>query len=205
MIKRLFDIIFSITALLLLSPVFLVISTLIFMTEGKPIFFTQKRSGINKQSFKFYKFRTMTNEKDKNGDLLPDEKRLSKYGRILRKTSIDEFPSFFNVLKGDMSVVGPRPLLERYLSRYDNNQIRRLEVKPGITGLAQIKGRNNLSWEEKFEFDVNYVDNYKLLIDIKIILLTFLQLFRPHGINTKNETIMPEFMGKGKNESFKNS
>jgi lipopolysaccharide/colanic/teichoic acid biosynthesis glycosyltransferase len=198
MIKRLFDIIFSITALLLLSPVFLVISILIFMTDGKPIYFTQKRSGINKQSFEFYKFRTMTNEKDKNGDLLPDEKRLSKYGRILRKTSIDEFPSFFNVLKGDMSVVGPRPLLERYLSRYDNNQIRRLEVKPGITGLAQIKGRNNLSWEEKFEFDVNYVDNYKLLIDIKIILLTFLQLFRPHGINTKNETIMPEFMGKGK-------
>ena len=173
------------------------------MIDGRPILFKQSRSGLNQNPFKFYKFRTMTNEKDKNGDLLPDEKRLSKYGSILRKTSMDEIPSFFNVLVGDMSVVGPRPLLERYLPRYNKYQKRRLEVKPGITGLAQIKGRNNLSWEEKFEYDVDYVDNYKLLIDIKIILLTFLQLFRPMGINTKDEKIMPEFIGEGKNESIK--
>ncbi len=195
MIKRFFDIIFSMIMLIILSPFLLLIAFFILMIDGKPILFKQSRSGLNQNPFKFYKFRTMTNKKDKNGNLLPDEKRLSKYGRFLRKTSIDEIPSFFNVLIGDMSVVGPRPLLERYLSRYNKYQKRRLEVKPGITGLAQINGRNNLSWNEKFTFDVEYVDNHSLILDLKIILSTVKLVLMAKGVKPESQEIMPEFKG----------
>lgn len=181
--------------LIILSPFLLLIAFFILMIDGKPILFKQSRSGLNQNPFKFYKFRTMTNKKDKNGNLLPDEKRLSKYGRFLRKTSIDEIPSFFNVLIGDMSVVGPRPLLERYLSRYNKYQKRRLEVKPGITGLAQINGRNNLSWNEKFTFDVEYVDNHSLILDLKIILSTVKLVLMAKGVKPESQEIMPEFKG----------
>ena len=195
MIKRFFDIIFSMIMLIILSPFLLLIAFFILMIDGKPILFKQSRSGLNQNPFKFYKFRTMTNKKDKNGNLLPDEKRLSKYGRFLRKTSIDEIPSFFNVLVGDMSVVGPRPLLERYLPRYNKYQKRRLEVKPGITGLAQINGRNNLSWNEKFTFDVEYVDSHSLILDLKIILSTIKQVLMATGVKPGSQEIMPEFKG----------
>jgi len=195
MINRLFDIIFSITALLLLSPFFLVIPIFIMITDGKPIFFSQKRSGINKQAFKFYKFKTMTNKKDKNGDLLPDEKRLSKYGKILRKTSIDELPSLWNVLKGDMSLVGPRPLLMEYLPLYSKEQMRRHEVKPGITGWAQINGRNAISWEEKFELDIWYVKNQSFRLDLRILLLTIWKVLKREGITHGSGETMPKYKG----------
>ncbi len=196
MIKRLFDIIFSITVLLLLSPVFLVISTLIFMTEGKPIFFTQKRSGLNKQSFEFYKFRTMTNEKDNDGNLLPDDKRLTIFGSWLRRTSMDELPSLWNVVKGDMSLVGPRPLLLEYLARYTPEQARRHKVKPGITGWAQVNGRNAITWGKKFKLDVWYVDNRSLWLDLKILFITIWKVLKGEGISQRGHATMEEFKGE---------
>ena len=187
------------------SPLLLLISFLILIIDGRPILFKQSRSGLDQHPFKFYKFRTMKNKKSKYGSILQESERITHLGRFLRKTSLDELPSFINVLKGEMSVVGPRPLLEKYTSRYDDFQIRRLDVKPGVTGLAQIKGRNNLSWEEKFSYDVQYVDSQNLFLDIKIIFITIILVFTSKGISPNNREIMPEFMGKEKNESFKNS
>jgi len=190
MIKRLFDIIISISILLAISPILLIIALIIILNDGRPILFQQIRSGKDKKPFKFYKFRTMNNNLK-----MQDVHRITSLGRFLRKTSLDELPSFFNVLKGDMSVVGPRPLLERYLSRYDEYQIRRLEVKPGITGLAQINGRNNLSWNERFDFDIRYVDKHNIFLDIRIIFDTIFLVFSGKGITPNNQEIMPEFKG----------
>ena len=190
MIKRLFDIIISISILLGISPILLIIALIIILNDGRPILFQQIRSGKDKKPFKFYKFRTMNNNLK-----MQDVHRITSLGRFLRKTSLDELPSFFNVLKGDMSVVGPRPLLERYLSRYDEYQIRRLEVKPGITGLAQINGRNNLSWNERFDFDIRYVDKHNIFLDIRIIFDTIFLVFSGKGITPNNQEIMPEFKG----------
>ena len=200
MIKRTVDIILSFVFLITFSPILFLVSIIIFLKIGKPILFIHKRSGMNKRSFNFYKFRTMTSKTDKNGELLPDQKRLTSFGRFLRKTSIDELPSFINVLKGDMSLVGPRPLLERYLPRYDDTQIKRLDVKPGITGLAQVKGRNSLSWTEKFSYDVYYVNNQSIYLDLKILYLTVISVMNRKGITPENEEIMPEFFGNESNE-----
>ena len=193
MVKRLFDIFFAINVLIFLSPIILSIALIIYTFDGKPIIFKQLRVGKDKKIFKFYKFRTMSNEINPNHNELD---KITKLGRFLRRSSLDELPTFYNVLKGDISIVGPRPLLEKYIDRYDSFQIRRLEVKPGVTGLAQIKGRNTLSWEKKFDYDIKYVDNNNIFIDIKIILLTILFVFLRRGISPLDNEIMSEFKGK---------
>lgn len=157
--------------------------------------FKQQRPGLNEKIFTLYKFRTMTDEKDKNGVLLPDSVRLTKFGRMLRSTSLDELPELFNILKGDMSVVGPRPLLVQYLPLYDEHQKRRHEVRPGLSGLAQISGRNAISWEDKFDLDVEYVDNLSFIFDWKIIFLTLLKALKREGISAEDDSTMPEFIG----------
>ena len=171
-IKRIMDIVLSFIAILLLSPFLLIIAFLVRIKLGSPVIFKQDRPGLNEKIFTLYKFRTMTDERDENGELLPDEKRMTKYGKFLRSTSLDELPELFNIFKGDMSLVGPRPLLVQYLPLYDEYQRRRHEVRPGLSGLAQISGRNTLSWEEKFRLDVEYVDNISFIGDFKIILST---------------------------------
>jgi lipopolysaccharide/colanic/teichoic acid biosynthesis glycosyltransferase len=173
--------------------VILIILGAIFM-RGNP-FFTQERPGKNEKIFKLIKFRTMDNRKDKNGKLLPDDVRLNKYGKILRKTSLDELPEAFNIIKGDMSVVGPRPLLVEYLSRYDEEQKHRHDVRPGLSGLAQINGRNAISWEEKFKYDIDYVNHITFLGDVKIVFMTVVNVFKREGINQDGEATMEEFMG----------
>lgn len=189
------DLVFSVTGFLLLFPVFIIVSILVLLRHGRPIIFKQERPGYQGKSFMFYKFRTMTNEKDNDGNLLPDKERLTTVGNFLRKTSLDELPSLFNVLRGDMSMVGPRPLLMQYLPLYNNFQMRRHEVKPGITGWAQVNGRNAISWEEKFELDVWYVEHQNLWLDLKILFLTFYKVFKREGISAKNEATMPVFKG----------
>lgn len=164
-VKRLLDFIISLLAVIILSPVFLVIAVLVRIKLGKPVIFKQKRPGLNEKIFTLYKFRTMTNEKDKDGNLLPDSERLTEFGKMLRSTSLDELPELFNILKGDMSIVGPRPLLVQYLPLYNEQQRRRHLVRPGLTGLAQINGRNAISWEDKFDLDIKYVDNVKFFND----------------------------------------
>ena len=167
---------------------------------GNP-FFTQERPGKEGKIFKLVKFRSMNNKRDERGELLPDEKRLTYYGKFLRNTSFDELPELINILKGDMAIVGPRPLLVRYLTRYNKTQARRHEVRPGLTGLAQVNGRNAISWEEKFRYDVEYVDNLSLMLDIKIILMTVLKVVKRDGISSQNSATMEEFMGQqGKDE-----
>ncbi len=168
--------------------------------KGNP-FFTQERPGKNEKIFKLIKFRTMTNAKDKDGNLLSDADRLTKYGKFLRNTSLDELPELFNILKGDMSVIGPRPLLVQYLPRYNEYQHRRHEVKPGLSGWAQVNGRNAISWEEKFEFDVEYVDNYSLSMDIKILFMTILNVLKRDGISSQTSVTMEEFMGTPEKEA----
>tara|TARA_Y100000816_G_C26049432_1_gene550113 strand:- start:614 stop:1210 length:597 start_codon:yes stop_codon:yes gene_type:complete len=197
-VKRIFDIFIAIISLIIGSPIFIlsILGSILYL--GYPIFFVQKRLGYKGKLFKLYKFRTMKIVKDQYGKELDDNLRLTSWGNFLRKTSIDELPTLLNVLKGDMSIVGPRPLLKRYESRYNSFQIQRQNVKPGITGLAQINGRNLLSWDEKFEFDVKYVEKNNLFIDIKIIILTFFKVFLRHGINNGDEQIMEEFMGSKK-------
>jgi sugar transferase EpsL len=170
--KRLFDIVISITALVLMAPVMVVVAAVIAVKLGTPVLFRQQRPGLHGEPFEMVKFRTMSDARDANGELLPDEERLGGLGKFLRKTSLDEFPEFWNVLKGDMSLVGPRPLLMRYLERYTREQARRHEVPPGITGWAQVNGRNALSWEEKFEHDVWYVDNRSFWLDIRILVVS---------------------------------
>ncbi len=168
---------------------------MILIFIGQPIIFQQKRPGLNGKLFNFYKFRTMTNQKDINDKLLPDENRLIPLGRFLRNTSLDELPSLYNVIKGDMSLIGPRPLLIEYLPLYSENQMRRHNLKPGITGWAQINGRNSISWEKKFELDVWYVDNQSFWLDIKIIFLTIWKVIKREGVSHKQYSTMPKFKG----------
>ncbi|MDR2982662.1 MAG: sugar transferase [Puniceicoccales bacterium] len=195
MLKRLFDIWFSFSVLFFGAAPLAILCLLVRLKLGSPVFFTQNRPGLKGRIFKMVKFRTMTDARDADGNLLPDEVRLTPFGQFLRKTSLDEFPEFWNVLIGDMSVVGPRPLLIQYLERYTPEQARRHEVKPGVTGWAQVNGRNAISWEEKFRHDVWYVDHRSLLFDLKIIWLTLLKVVRRDGISASNNATMPEFMG----------
>lgn len=199
--KRVFDFILSLTAIIILSPVLLLLTVIgAFLMGGNP-FFTQERPGKDGKIFKLVKFKSMNNKRDERGELLPDEKRLTSYGQFIRNTSFDELPELINILKGDMAIVGPRPLLVRYLTRYNKTQARRHEVRPGLTGLAQVNGRNAISWEEKFRYDVEYVDNLSLMLDIKIILMTVLKVVKRDGISSENSATMEEFMGQqGKNE-----
>lgn len=193
--KRLFDLALTVPALVILSPVLVVLSLLVRLNLGSPVLFCQQRPGLRGRPFLLYKFRTMANAHDSHGNMLPDKQRLTGFGRFLRSTSLDELPELFNVLKGDMSLVGPRPLLMQYLQRYSPEQARRHEVKPGITGWAQVNGRNAITWEEKFQLDVWYVDNWSLWLDIKIIFLTIWKIFSREGINQAGQATMEEFMG----------
>jgi lipopolysaccharide/colanic/teichoic acid biosynthesis glycosyltransferase len=197
-IKRWIDVVLSLIALVVLSPVFFIVSILVRKRLGKPIIFKQKRPGKNEKIFEMYKFRTMTDKKDVKGNLLPDEKRLTAFGKKLRSTSLDELPELINILKGDMSIVGPRPLLVKYLPLYNKRQKRRHEVRPGFTGLAQVNGRNSISWEEKFEWDVKYVEHITFMGDLKIILKTVLTVLRHEGINSETSVTMEEFLGEKK-------
>lgn len=193
--KRFFDIILSFTALCILSPLLLILIVLgAIMMKGNP-FFTQARPGKNERIFKLIKFRTMTCETDANGNLLPDDVRLTKYGKFLRKTSLDELPELINILVGHMSIVGPRPLLVQYLPLYNERQKHRHDVRPGLTGLAQVKGRNGISFEERFELDLEYIQNISFKIDISIILETFKAVFKREGITSETSETMEEFKG----------
>ena len=194
-IKRVLDIILSFLIIIILLPLYILLYVLVLIKLGSPAIFIQERPGLNEKIFKMYKFRTMTNAKDNNGKLLPDGDRLTSFGKFLRKTSLDELPELFNVLIGDMSFVGPRPLLVRYLDRYSDFQKRRHEVKPGITGLAQVNGRNAISWDVKFKYDVYYVDNISFMLDIKILLKTIYVVLNKKGINSDTSETMEEFMG----------
>ena len=199
-IKRALDIFLSGGALLILWPVLLITAILVRMKLGGPVIFCQERPGKDEKIFKLYKFRSMSDQRDAQGNLLPDEVRLTAFGKKLRSTSLDELPELWNILKGDMSIVGPRPLLVRYLPRYNQEQRRRHEVRPGLTGLAQINGRNLLSWEDKFRYDVEYVDNLSFLLDARIILKTVGKLFAREGISSESSATMEEFMGTPANE-----
>ena len=194
-IKRVIDIIISVITLLLLMPLIIVISILVRLKLGSPIIFKQKRPGLNEKIFIMYKFRTMTDERDEYGELLPDNIRLTKFGRFLRTTSLDELPELINVLKGDMSLVGPRPLLVQYLDLYNEEQKRRHEVKPGLTGYAQVNGRNTISWEEKFKLDIEYVNNISFIFDIKIIIMTIKKVLIRDGISSETSETMEAFKG----------
>lgn len=201
-IKRFFDIFSSLLAIIVLSPLLLITAILVRIKLGSPVLFKQERPGKDEKIFTLMKFRTMTDERDENGELLPDEVRLTKFGKFLRSTSIDELPELFNILKGDMSVIGPRPLLVRYLPRYNEYQHRRHEVRPGLSGWAQVNGRNAISWQEKFNLDVEYVDNYSFFMDIKILFMTVINVLKRDGINSETSATMEEFMG---NEEVKNA
>ena len=196
MIKRLIDFSVATVALITLSPLLIAIAAIIYATMGRPVFFRQPRPGLNGKKFWIYKFRTMNDHRDLQGKLLPDDVRLTALGQWLRSTSTDELPELWNVLKGVMSIVGPRPLLMHYLDRYTPEQARRHEVKPGITGWAQVNGRNSLSWKEKFKLDVWYVDNQSFLLDLKIILMTIRKVLKKEGINAAGEATMTEFWGE---------
>ena len=194
--KRLVDILCSLAAIIVFSWLYIIVAILVRIKLGSPVIFKQARPGKDEKIFNLYKFRTMTDERDDDGNLLPDDVRLTKFGRLLRKTSLDELPEAFNILKGDMSVVGPRPLLVKYLHRYSEEQKRRHEVRPGLTGLAQVSGRNAITWEEKFEYDIKYVDNITFVGDVKIIFLTVWKAFvKEEGISAEGEATMGEFTG----------
>ncbi len=193
--KRLFDFTAASVGILLVSPIIIGTAIVVKKKIGSPIIFKQTRPGQFGKPFDVYKFRTMTNEIDENGNLLPDSDRLTETGKFLRKYSLDELPQLINVIKGDISLVGPRPLLMEYNDLYNDEQRRRLDVKPGITGWAQVNGRNALSWEEKFKLDVWYVDNQSFMLDMYILYLTLYKLVKPEGINNSNETTMPLFEG----------
>lgn len=200
-VKRLFDITVSLTALIILSPILFAIWILVKSKLGSPAIFRQQRPGKHGKIFTMYKFRSMTDARSETGELLPDEIRLTGFGKLLRKTSLDELPELFNILKGNMSFVGPRPLLVRYLDRYTDEQARRHEVKPGLTGWAQVNGRNAISWEEKFRLDVWYVDHWNILLDLKILFLTLIKVFKREGISSDNHVTMEEFWGTEGNQS----
>lgn len=194
--KSLLDLTLAGIALVLFSPVLTAIALFVRIKLGSPVLFRQQRPGLHGKPFTLLKFRTMNDARDPDGNLLPDEQRLTPFGQFLRRTSLDEFPELFNVLRGEMSLVGPRPLLMQYLDRYTPEQMRRHEVKPGITGWAQVNGRNALSWEEKFALDVWYVDHLSFWLDLKIILLTIWKVLRREGISQDGFATMPEFMGR---------
>lgn len=196
MIKRIIDILGSLVGLIILSPILLIVSVFIKCKIGSPIFFTQDRIGKDGEVFKMIKFRTMIDSYNKWGEPLPDKDRLTKFGSLLRSTSIDELPELINVLKGDMSLVGPRPLLVEYREIYSKEQFRRHDVRPGITGWAQVNGRNSITWNQKFILDVDYVDNNNILIDIKILLMTIKKVFIREGINQEGSSTMEKFNGK---------
>ena len=193
--KRPMDFILSLLAIIILSPVFILTGILIRTKLGSPILFKQSRPGLDEKIFTMYKFRTMTDQKDENGELLPDHIRLTKFGKMLRATSLDELPELFNILKGDMSIIGPRPLLVQYLPLYNAHQQRRHEVRPGLSGYAQVNGRNSISWEDKFDLDVQYVDNVIFINDVKIIMLTLKKVFVKDGISSGSSVTMEVFTG----------
>jgi lipopolysaccharide/colanic/teichoic acid biosynthesis glycosyltransferase len=195
--KRLFDILFTILALCVFAPIMGVIALFVRVNLGRPIYFRQKRPGLNEKPFTIFKFCTMTAAYDAQGNVRPDAERLTSFGRFLRTTSLDELPELLNVLRGDMSTVGPRPLLMKYLGLYTSEQARRHEIKPGITGWAQINGRNAITWEEKFKLDVWYVDHISFWLDVKIIALTLWALFKRKDINQPGQATMEEFKGSG--------
>ena len=194
-VKRCLDFLLSLAALIILSPVLLLVAILVRCKLGSPILFKQKRPGLHEKIFCMYKFRTMTDAKDADGNLLPDEVRLTKFGKLLRSTSLDELPELFNILKGDMAIVGPRPLLVQYLPRYNERQHHRHDVRPGFTGLAQVNGRNSISWQEKFEWDVRYVEQVSFLMDVKIIAKTVGVVLKRDGISSETSATMEEFRG----------
>lgn len=196
-IKRLQAIVLSLIAIIILSPILLITYLLVRVKFGKPAIFIQKRVGKDGKVFDLYKFRTMTNQRDEDGKLLPDYQRLTSFGKKLRSTSLDELPELFNVLKGDMALIGPRPLLVKYLPLYNDEQARRHEVRPGLTGYAQVNGRNTITWEDRFKLDVEYVDNVTFLNDWKIIFKTIKTVFKREGISEKGSATMDEFKGNG--------
>lgn len=198
--KRLLDFFLSLIALIVLSPIILVVALLVKLKLGSPIIFKQKRPGKNEKIFTMYKFRTMTDATDENGNLLPDEERLPKFGKLLRSTSLDELPEFFNILKGDMSIVGPRPLLVKYLPLYNEKQRHRHDVRPGFTGYAQVNGRNSISWEEKFDLDVYYTQHVTFCMDAMIIMKTIKVVLCREGITSDTSVTMEEFHGTFKEE-----
>ncbi len=193
--KRFFDFLLSLIAIILLSPVFLIVALLVRTKLGSPILFCQERPGKDEKIFKMYKFRSMSDERDENGQLMPDEVRLTSFGKKLRSTSLDELPELFNILKGDMSIVGPRPLLVKYLPLYSAEQRKRHDVRPGLTGWAQANGRNAISWEEKFKYDVEYTEKYSFFMDLKIIFMTVRSVLRHEGISSESAATMEEFLG----------
>jgi len=194
--KRIFDFILATTGILVLSPLFLLIAVAIWLRNGTPVIFRQKRPGYQGKPFYIYKFRTMNEERDPQNQILPDDLRITRLGRFLRISSLDELPELVNVIRGEMSMVGPRPLLMQYLDRYTPDQARRHEVVPGITGWAQVNGRNALSWEEKFNLDIWYVDHWSFFLDIKILFLSIIKVLRREGINQPGQVTSEEFMGK---------
>lgn len=196
--KRIFDIVVSLIALILLSPVIAITAFLIKMKIGSPVIFTQERPGLKGKPFYVYKFRSMTDERDQNGELLPDDIRLTSFGKVIRKLSLDELPQLWNVVKGDMSFVGPRPLLMEYMNLYNETQLKRHDVRPGITGWAQVNGRNTITWEKKFEFDVWYVENQSFWLDMKILLMTVMKVFKSEGISQDGQATMTKFQGDSK-------
>lgn len=206
-VKRILDVIISAIALVVLSPVLLIVAILVRIKLGSPVIFRQERPGrIDRKSgkeiiFSLYKFRTMTNQRDEEGNLLPDEVRLTRFGKLLRNTSLDELPELYNILRGDMSIVGPRPLLVKYLPLYSEEQRHRHDVRPGITGLAQVNGRNSISWEEKFEWDAKYVRNITFLKDVKILFRTIAVIVSKKGISSETSVTMEEFRGNREEES----
>ena len=202
-IKRLLDIILSGCALIVLFPVLLIVAILVRMKLGSPVIFCQERPGKDERIFKMYKFRSMTDERDEDGTLIPDEVRLTKFGRLLRSTSLDELPELWNIFKGDMSIVGPRPLLVKYLPLYNEEQRHRHDVRPGLTGLAQVNGRNAITWEEKFSHDIWYVENVSLPQDIKIVLRTVCKVFKREGISSNSSATIEEFKGTGRERNVR--
>ena len=199
-IKRFLDFTLSLLALILFSPVMLIIAILVRIKLGTPVIFKQQRPGKNEKIFTLYKFRTMTDKKDENGNLLPDSERLTKFGKLLRSTSLDELPELVNIIKGDMAIVGPRPLLVGYLPLYNEEQKHRHDVRPGLTGLAQVNGRNSISWEEKFKDDLKYVNKITFIGDTKIILKTVGKVFKREGISQENSATMEKFQGSKENK-----
>ena len=197
--KRLFDLLLTIPGFLIIAPVLAVVGLLVLVREGRPIFFRQERGGYQGRVFFVFKFRTMREAFDASGSPLPDEKRISRLGKLLRATSLDELPELINVLRGEMSLVGPRPLMAKYLDRYSPEQMRRHETLPGITGWAQINGRNALTWEERFRMDIWYVDHWSLKLDIQILFRTLLKVVQREGINEPGQATMTEFMGSKQN------
>lgn len=195
--KRFFDFILSLIAIIILSPVYIIVAILVRVKLGSPVIFTQERPGKDEKIFKMYKFRSMTSETDEEGNLLPDEVRLTSFGKKLRSTSLDELPELFNILKGDMSIVGPRPLLVKYLPLYNDFQKHRHDVRPGLTGWAQVNGRNAISWEDKFRLDVEYTEKCSLFMDLKVFFKTISSVLQKEGISSDTSVTMEEFKGNG--------